>query len=53
MNTPATNLERARQLLAELKALFDDLPQECRDTVREQFAYCAQNCVPAREDAYV
>lgn len=53
MNTATTNMERARQLLAELKALFDELPQECRDTIREQFVYCAQNCVPAPENTYV
>lgn len=53
MNTAAGNLERARQLLAELKALFDELPRECRNAVREQFAYCAQNCAPEQEDAYV
>jgi hypothetical protein len=52
VNSAAPNLERARQLLAELKALFDDLPQESRDTVSEQFTYCARNCVPAAEDAY-
>lgn len=53
MNSTAANLERARQLLAELKTLFDELPRECRDTIREQFAYCAQNCVSPPEDAYV
>lgn len=53
MNTSATNLERARQLLAELKALFDELPREDRDTIRDQFTYCARNCVATPEDAYV
>ncbi|HET8666607.1 MAG TPA: hypothetical protein VFM10_01425 [Terriglobales bacterium] len=53
MNLAATNLERARRLLAELKALYDDLPQECRATICDQLVYCAQNCVPASGEAYV
>jgi hypothetical protein len=52
MNTPVSDLERARRLLAELKQLYDDLSAEERDCVRKQFRYCAENCVP-REEAHV
>ena len=48
----APEIERARRLLTELKALYDELCEQRRSVVREQFAFCAENCVP-KEDVHV
>lgn len=48
MNT-APGIERARRLLADLKALYDQLREDGRDIVREQFAFCAEHCASQEE----
>jgi hypothetical protein len=35
-------LERARQLLADLKLTYNQLSSDCRSAVREQLAACAE-----------
>jgi hypothetical protein len=42
-------LERARQMLADLKLAYSQLSSECRSVVREQLAACS-GYVPANEN---